>query len=388
MIELGIDEATLVLQPAADDQSEASEFSGWEELATSIALEASCKLDLPSVFGERRSLDRCPNGYNAGFAYGNHDFYFAVAYNGSHPSMGVIIKFSAQALAWYTRKTGKELWQVLQELQCPECYMVRPSRIDVTADFIDKGLSVDDIYRSLDDGSMAVYRKQIDQEGNIQLRRSASSIRGYFSGCTVQTVYLGSMKKNTKSLLRIYDKRAEQIEKHGPREKEARKCENWVRFEASLRHLYAQQFGEALLSCLSNDDFRACICKLYSDRYLFRMSDGSYAPWTVDLGNYADDSTGLLLSSPSCRRVDLASSAAYIANGSGLFPLMFKVDKIWGSGSSQELLEWLKRWYDRYTPNDDAALWSKRYSTVYREEFSSASEWLNEASELLSDVES
>lgn len=388
MVELGIDEATLVLQPVIDARPGDSEFSSWDDQAVCLALGAAGKLDCSSVFGDRHSLERCPSGYNAGFTYGENDFYFAIAYSRNHPGMGVVIKFSAQALAFYTRETGKEFWQVLQALQSPDCYTVRPSRIDLTADFIDEGISVDDIYRQIDSGRMAVYRKQLDREGNIHLRRSASSMRGYFSGDKVQTFYLGSLKKNTKSLLRIYDKRSEQIETHGVRAMEARRCSNWVRFEASLRHLYAQQFGDALLSCRSDGDFVACISKLYSDRYLFRMLDGSYAPWTEALGGCADDSAGLLLASPSCRKADLARAAAHIANGSGLFSLMFKLDKIWGSGSSQELVEWLRGWYERYAPNDDAASWVKRHAATYRDEFSTVSEWLSEASELLSDVES
>lgn len=384
MIELGIDEATLVLSPAYEDAlTDRDTYSSWEDIAGNLAAEAARRLNLVSVYGNQGKLSRFPSGYNAGICFGEHDFYFGIAWNMEHPAMGVVVKFSAQSLAWYTHKTGREFWQLIQEVQSPLLYVVRPSRIDVTADFIDEGMSVDDIYRRLDSGELTVYRKQRDPEGEVQLRRSASKMRGYFSGSTVETVYLGSMKKNTRALLRIYDKKAEQIANSGTRELEARRCSDWVRFEASLRHHYARQFGDALEACRSNDDFALCICKLYNDRYLFMESGGTYAPWTVALGAYDVDSSGLLLSSPSLRKADLAASAAYIATGSGLFPLLYKAESIWGEDAPAAILDKLAEWYAAYTPNADAQSWLRKNAWAYSDEFPTVYDWLEEATGIL-----
>ena len=49
-----------------------------------------------------------------------------------------------------------------------------------------------------------------------------------------ETFYIGSRKENSQLLLRVYNKKAEQINTNGFRLNEALECENWLRLEASM----------------------------------------------------------------------------------------------------------------------------------------------------------
>ncbi|EKC59164.1 replication initiation factor family protein, partial [human gut metagenome] len=61
-----------------------------------------------------------------------------------------------------------------------------------------------------------------------------------------ESIYIGSRAENAQSLLRVYDKKSEQISNNGFRLDEALQCDSWVRFEASYRGNYAHQITEQL----------------------------------------------------------------------------------------------------------------------------------------------
>lgn len=55
-------------------------------------------------------------GYSIGYLYGK-EFYFAIFYHTQAARMGVLVKFSAQALAHYEEQKNFYVYEVLQEMQ-------------------------------------------------------------------------------------------------------------------------------------------------------------------------------------------------------------------------------------------------------------------------------
>lgn len=97
ILELGVDECTIVLQ-MNDDQFTIDESFDWIETAGVIIEKFISKADFISVYGEPIPEKKAPKGYTDAVTFGEHPFYLAIAYHDLIKSMGVIVKFSAQAL--------------------------------------------------------------------------------------------------------------------------------------------------------------------------------------------------------------------------------------------------------------------------------------------------
>lgn len=78
----------------------------WYDIANEMVFEAEEKLNLLDLFGERKYMNKAISGYSVGYTYGHHDFFFTVCYHHIWARMGVLIKFSAQALAYYQGQTN------------------------------------------------------------------------------------------------------------------------------------------------------------------------------------------------------------------------------------------------------------------------------------------
>lgn len=377
MIELGIDEMTIVLQATAD-ALDAMSLDDWPTTADQMVQTFLGLTGLVDIYGEVVPEPRCPSGYTEALTLGEHGFYLAIAVNERQPRMGVCIRFSAQATAYFVENVG-EPYLLLQSAHSPDDYDMHLSRIDLTADYVDEGLNVTDIYRGLTSGSIMVMREQVDSRtGELKERKAASKLSGYAVSDKVPTFYLGSRKANVDALLRVYDKKIEQIEKKGVRLALANSCNDWVRFEASLRHGYARQFGDALL-CTGNDaELAVLVASVFLQRYRFYAASSKgagLAPWTQSLAN-AIGTRSIRLSSDTSRNNDLAASLDYIVKGSGLLPLLYKSASIWGDGAPNALLAWTLGKLNDFEPNHDHRSWIKKNSADYARAFPRVDDFL------------
>ena len=159
MIELGVDEITLVLQISPDLKTvNSSGVFDWDVVAEDVIKKFETKADLINVFGKKSREMRAPNGYQTAYTYGEHIFYFAIAYHSLHMSMGIVVKFSAQSLDYYCERTGLKLYEILQKVIDPD-YSIRLSRIDFTCDYIDEDIDTTKIYQDLIDSKIAIFRE-------------------------------------------------------------------------------------------------------------------------------------------------------------------------------------------------------------------------------------
>ena len=322
MIEVGIDEATIIVRLSFDIM----ELKSWERYALAIVEKVEKVLCLPEVFGSRRKAEKNITHYNESYSYGNHTFYFGVGYSSMNPALGVIIKFSAQSLREYKIRYY-ELTGVTVDVNTmlvilnDEATIAYCSRIDPYVDFIDEHVDISALHNGLVNGDLYV------EHGNG--RKNTSRISGFSEQGECKTFYIGRYRqKNTRIFLRVYDKKAEQQQnRHATRIDTAQSCKDWVRFEVVFKEQYARELTDKLRT-VSDDMLVPMLLSAILDRY--RFTDGEeYLECTKKM---IELSEGQEMSFPVRREADpeLVQRFGGIVHHSGLFPFLYIVKRIWG----------------------------------------------------------
>lgn len=366
MIELGVDELTLVLQLPLSVKAK-MDPSDWPCMAEYMMKRFICKARFEGIFGEIRPECRPPMGYDIGFSFGEHNFFLAVAYHQIRIDMGVAIKFSAQALDYYTEKSGMKVYEFLKAVQ-DKAYTTRLSRVDLTADYIDEDIDVTDIYQSFIDNKAAVFREFRNKKtGEKSYRRCDLEYQGFLKGQEVPTIYLGSAQSNSR--LRIYDKKREQIERNGTKLAKARACKNWVRFEGVFRHEFAHQIGENLLTVTNDNEYANLIANIMIQKFRIMVIDKGVIEDDTEyiklLMSYISNQT-FILKAPSSRNYDIAKSLTHLFFGSGAISTLYKIRSIWGEEAVKKILDFIYDYLKEYEPNDDCRYWLRKNTNDYR----------------------
>ncbi|MDG4516339.1 replication initiation factor domain-containing protein [Streptococcus suis] len=356
VIMTSIDEATFVIKPTEDTIGEYP--SHWEQIASELAENISEKLSLPILFGDYIPLKTPPAGYTNGFTFHHSPYYFAIAWHQTNFTMGIILKFSASALSHY-KATYQEYYseaidvnQMAQFLN-EDYWELRLSRIDIAVDYFNYPMSVNDLYQGLKGKQYIIT--------NHKGRKNISTISAQEVNGQVQTMYIGSKKKNVNALLRIYNKHQEQLDNQGRYMHLTKYCNSWIRMEASYKGTYSNQILALLLDIDSPQDLSKLIVNKMIDKYCFHdTKTGQSLAFTSDLlqgfGNFPE------LESLNSRNNDLLSTISYLMKGSGFFPLLKKVEEIWGTQARNHFIIRLIQEYDtNYTPNSDVGIWLNKF---------------------------
>lgn len=359
-IEIGIDEFTLVAQ---GNRSKISVLAEWESYANHICEEIAENGRLADLLGPMTKLDKLPQGYQNGFTFGDNPFYIALAFHPDYFQMGVILKFSAYAWSEYKKRwlkqTGTEMTLVTFLRLLPQNdFTIRLSRVDFDIDYFNYPMSVDDLYHAIND-TEAKSVNVITYQG----RQNTSKLSAVIKDGTVSTFYLGSKKANVHSLLRVYDKRLEQLTKVGIYYQRAANVNAWVRFEAVFKGIYAHQLTDILLDSIqSKDELIQLIIDKVTEKYSFwNLYTHKPITFTADLLKLGN---GYFppLSAKSPRDNDLARSVSYLRNGSGLYPIFYKIQKIWGNDALSQFIEIIIEDYTaNYEPNKDTKIWLNKH---------------------------
>lgn len=358
MIQVSTDEFTVVLQINSIPEV----WEDWENYAEKIIHIVENNAYFTNIYGEINTNGKTPQGYTIGYQYGEHDFYFSIAYHPDQINMGIIIKFSATAWAVYQKNYfdiyGKQIHihSFIQSIQNTE-YSTRISRVDIAIDFMDENVSVHTIYNQLSKGNQVI-KNQLG-------RKNTSTLSAIVKNNKVSTLYLGSKGKNIKSLLRIYDKKIEQINTSGHRYQEAIVLDDWTRFEASFKGHYAHRISEELLTISSNTELKDLLISSFTDRYQFYYTkSGKKTTFTNKMISLLNQ-RNFHFHTPSPRNNTLNQSINHLINGSGLFPTLFKIERIWDKQGVDEFINFLYEEYYNYEPNNDLVYWIKKYENLY-----------------------
>lgn len=367
MVEVGIDEVTIILLP--EESLLNSLDRRWDDLAWEIVLEAEEHLNLCAILGERKLMDKAISGYTIGFSYGDHDFFFEVCYHGIYAKMGVMIKFSAQALAYYQFQTNMFLYEILQQAQSP-LYRVRCSRIDIAIDFINEGVNINVIHSDyLNDKLFIMVMRE--RNGFIEQVRKRYELNSISHDREFETLMFG--KRDSPVMLRIYNKKVEQISKRGSRYTEALQYDNWVRFEAEAKQEYAHGLSELLLSIESDNEFKETILGFFIQKFYFMIPEQNTlltAPFMQKIIDLKNDRSITLIKSTSHKNTELAKSIIHLLKTSGTITTLYKTAEIWGEEGlldfAKEIIQFLKY----YEPNQDCKRFLKNNKEDYRRLYS------------------
>lgn len=371
MLELGIDELTVILQVTRQLKNKYNSHQfHWPVVAEEIIDLFIDKADFKTIFGENIPLEKSPQGYTVSQTYGHHMHYLAVGYHHLHMSMGIIIKFSAQALNYYLESSGLKIYEFLQKIQSTD-YTTRLSRIDLTVDYFDEGINVSTIYQNLKDKKIDTFREVTNKKtGELNYRRNSLKCSGYIKERDVPTIYMGSHQ--SKSFLRIYDKKREQIEKKGVQLDVALKSANWTRFEGVFRNEFAHQLSEELLMIQNDDELANLIACTMLQKFRFMYINNGVLDCETEYTQMLLDSIrnkNFVLKSPSSRNFELAKSIDYIFFGSGITTTLYKIRAIWGDQGVSVFLIHLIEFLKDFKPNDDCRYWLRKNKADYQKNF-------------------
>lgn len=163
MLESKIDQFNLVLRDESYDLLSKNE---WNHLAEQFIENFVKESKLEELFGKLSESDSFrPAGYDVVYNFNKFPPH-AIGYSLKQPQKGVLV--STNAHFWnmwqerYFEEYGKqlELHTLYKLIQHPKLYTTHFSRVDLVADFIDEGVDVGSLYRSLVDGRSDIYYDQ------------------------------------------------------------------------------------------------------------------------------------------------------------------------------------------------------------------------------------
>ncbi len=324
MLELGTDELTLILQITEDYKINIHDNNGefmWRIAAKNMIREFEKKSNIDNIFGERTPLLKSkPQGYDTAYTYGEHNFYFAIAYHKLMMSMGICVKFSAKSLNYYLEQSHLQVYDLIQNVQS-DFYTTRLSRIDFVADYIDEDVDVTEIYNQYMKNKIAIFKEEFSIPKNeLVYIKQNKKYKGILRGKEVGTMYLGSRRSN--SMLRIYDKKTEQIENNGIHLEKAIRIKNWVRFEVEFRGKYSHQITTELLKIKNSKQYADLISSTILQKYRFmhvnkKNSKADYPTYFTEILIDSIENQNFCLSAPSTRNYELIKSVGYLLHESG-----------------------------------------------------------------------
>ena len=220
MIDIKVDQVTLVV---FDNNSKHGNIS-WQERAQKDIKTIMSLSKLSELYDFSDKNVKLPRGYTVGFNIDDATFQLSIAHHPDNPQMGIIIYFSAKAWDNYQQafqeKFGKSInvHTLLQELQFSSL-TIRLSRIDICVDFINEKINISKLKRSLESGRTELRYGKYKNSDKISIQhieednlkkpypKNISQINDISKDFKTETIYLGSRSKNSKALVRIYDKK-------------------------------------------------------------------------------------------------------------------------------------------------------------------------------------
>lgn len=360
-IQLSIDEATIIVRP---DSEQLTSMTSWKDEAEQIILYIYHRLFCCENLGTLISEKTHPAGYQTSYSIEKIPYFLRLAYHEAFPTMGIIIKFSASALDYYRQNHKKETNQeidisdILQILENKN-WDVHLSRIDFVADYLNYNFNVNELYQKIKNQNIIVR--------NQNKIRQSFNLEGLEKNGMVSTFYVGSRRKNVSTFLRVYDKKTEQFEKNGLKLHIAKDLDSWIRFEAVFKKDYARQISEILKKINSKEELHKLIANKILEKFCFIDSS------THELTNFSHDLLKLesnfpALISRNSRNNALSASIMYHLNNSGLLPLFFKIQYIWGKEALTQFLVTLVDYFEAYySPNRDAITWLNKHGLLLKE---------------------
>lgn len=367
MLKTSIDEITLVLQATNKAKLKIKSPLQWMREAELIIIDFAYKAKLKKIFGNQQVEPNCPKGYVTGYKFGDHSFYFCVAYNPKNLAMGVCVKFSAQSFAYYLEKSGLEAYSFLQEIGSKR-YSYRLSRCDVDVDFMNEKFTPTDIYNKIrDDKTLIYYQKEVNNEKILVVKKP--KLQGFAFGKEVPSCYLGAVSSDCR--LKIYDKLRDQIEKNGSKLDYFLQFDGVTRFELSLKHELAHNFTNELLDVKDDKQLNDLILATMLQKFYFKDAKSNKEELYTSLMQQALKSNDYYLLGHINQDNDLLKRFEYLLKNSGTVSTLYKIMTIWNDDDLDEAIEYIKNYVKDWKANDNCRIWLKNHTSDTKKTFKS-----------------
>lgn len=366
-LKTSVDELTLVLQAPIADKIDFEDASDWIRKAENIITTFENLAKFATIFGKKQVQIKAPAGYKVCYSYGEHNFYFAVAYNPESWNMGVICKFSAESLHFYLLKTGWQVYEFLQAIKSDE-YEMRLSRIDFDVDFFDERFTVNSIYEKLKAQKLKVYLQK-QRQGKSILAEKHLNYRGFNRSGKVETLYINSPRSDVNC--RIYNKKLEEIELKKSDMETAIK-HKWVRFEAVFKSEYAHNLTEKILQLSAAKQLNDLILTCWTQKFYFMIADKP-AVFTQKMLDAIEDGSYKLYGHLPVDN-DLLNRFDYLLKNSGTISTLYKILSIWGNKDLKKAIKYMYKYVVIWRPNDDCMTWLKKHKDDTLDSFGSFDE--------------
>lgn len=372
MLRASVDEFTLVLQAPRDQKLELEDAEDWDSLANRLIIEFENKAKFVSILGSKMQAEKCPAGYVQGFCYGRHNFYVVVAYNKTAYNMGIVIKFSAEALHYYLAKSKQEIYDFLQNVES-DMYSMRLSRIDFDIDFIDEVFTVNSLYEKIKSKKVEVFLQKQQKEKVIFSKRNLR-YRGFMDEGKIQTIYLNSPLSSVNC--RIYNKRLEEIKLRKPEMKFAL-SHSWIRFEAVFKNEYAHNLTAELLKIKTQRELYDLILTCWTQKFFFKNADGTTSVYTKKMLD-ALKSNDFQLLGQMPQDNDLNKLLEYVLENSGTISTLYKIKTLWGVDALAYAVSYINHYVSDWDANQNCIEWLKKHANDTKETYPNFSDFIAE----------
>lgn len=367
MLKTSIDEMTVVLQATVSEKLNLENNADWQKLANEIIADFEEKTDLKKVLGEKIEEKSCPQGYSIGFSYGEHSFYFCIAYNEENFGMGIIVKFSAQALAYYLKTRKMQVYEFLQKIQS-EKYDFRLSRCDIDVDFMNEKFTPTAIFNDLKHEKVLIYYQKKNKDKLTFVRKNCK-LQGFAINREVPTCYLGAVSSDCQ--LKIYDKKLEQIERNGSKLDYVLQFDSVIRFEIALKHELAHNLTDLLLKVASDKQLNDLILSIFLQKFYFKRARTDKATiYTKKMQQALKSQQSYLLGHVNADN-DLLRRFRYLLYESGTISTLFKILSIFGYDDLDQAVDYIKNFVQNWNVNDDCRYWLQKHADDTAETFGS-----------------
>lgn len=294
------------------------------------------------------------NGYNVTYKVENTS-KLTLGYHSDWPEMGLSVVFGARDLSEYlaalTELSGAsldalELIKWLNILADENGFKIRLSRLDIAADFVDYGFSVDELYNEI--------KSEVYYVTDWKESRKKKLGQFFGSESEIESFYIGKYTTRT-GFLRVYDKKVEQLKRKGYQLEIASKCSDWVRVEAVYRDNYAHEATKTLLEA---EDHESTLANFITSRYRFKSEKG-YHLITQEL--LEAKPSGALAFSKNYRQYSLDKSKQALYSGQ-VQNTLYKIRKIEGEEAAKVYLVTLLKYnLSCYEPSKEVKVFVNKF---------------------------
>lgn len=284
--------------------------------------------------------------------------------------MGIIVKFSAQALAYYLKTKKMQVYDFLRLIKSDK-YDFRLSRCDIDVDFMNEKFTPTKIFNDLKSKRVLIYYQK-KNKNKLNLVKKNCKLQGFAINKEVPTCYCGAVSSDCQ--LKIYDKKREQIERHGSKLDYVLKYDSVIRFELALKHALAHNLTDMLLKVDNDKQLSNLILSIFLQKFYFKRARTDKATlYTKKMQKALKGDQEYLLGHVNADN-DLLRRFRYLLYESGTISTLFKILSIFGYDDLDQAVEYIKNFVQNWNVNDDCRYWLQKHASDTAETFSSFAE--------------